>query len=161
MIAVLRHILYLALIFLLQTTWARHLQIAGLQPDLILLTVVFIALFAGQIEACLLGFAVGLCQDAYSPQDLGLNALAKSLVGFAVGFSRGGILVDSVQVQVAVIVAAVFVHDSIYYLGSSSASMGQVPYLMLRFGIGRALYTGLLGIFIAWLLRIRRELIPT
>ena len=65
------------------------------------------------------------------------------------------------QVQVAVVVAAVFVHDSIYYLGSSSASMGQVPYLMLRFGIGRALYTGLLGIFVAWLLRIRRELIPT
>jgi rod shape-determining protein MreD len=161
MITVLRHILYLALIFILQTTWVRHLQIAGLQPDLILLTVVFIALLAGQIEACLLGFFIGLCQDAYSPQDLGLNALAKSLVGFAVGYSRGGILADSVQVQVAVVVAAVIVHDSIYYLGSSSASMVDVPYLLLRFGVGRALYTGLFALFVAWLLRIRRELIVT
>ena len=160
MLTVLRHILYLALAFVLQTTWVRHLEIGGLQPDLVLLTVVFIALLAGQVEAALLGFAIGLCQDAYSPQDLGLNALAKSLVGFAVGFCRSGLLADTVQVQVIILIAAVFVHDSIYYLGSSSTSVTQVPYLLLRFGIGRALYTGVLGIFVAWLLRIRRQLIP-
>jgi hypothetical protein len=38
--------------------------------------------------------------------------------------------------------------------------MTQVPYLLLRFGIGRAIYTGILAIFVAWLLRIRRQLIP-
>ncbi|HJP32210.1 MAG: rod shape-determining protein MreD [Candidatus Latescibacteria bacterium] len=160
MLSVLRHILYLALVFILQTTWVRHLQIGGLQPDLILLVIVFIALLAGQIEAALLGFAIGLCQDTYSPQDLGLNALAKSLVGFAVGVGRGGILADSVQVQVAVLIAAVLLHDSIFYIGSSATSISEVPYLMVRFGIGRAIYTGILGFFIAWLLRIRRELIP-
>ena len=62
---------------------------------------------------------------------------------------------------IAVVVAAVIVHDSIYYLGSSSASMVDVPYLLLRFGVGRALYTGLFALFVAWLLRIRRELIVT
>ena len=160
MLTVLRHILYLALVFVLQTTWVHHLAIGGVQPDLVLLTVVFIALLAGQVEAALLGFAIGLCQDAYSPQDLGLNALSKSLVGFAVGFGRGGLLAETVQVQVIVLVAAVFVHDTIYYLGSSSTSMTQVPYLLLHFGIGRAIYTGILAIFVAWLLRIRRQLIP-
>lgn len=160
MLTIIRHILYLALVFVLQTTWVRHLEIAGLQPDLILLTVVFVALLAGQVEAAILGFVIGLCQDAYSPQDLGLNALAKSLVGFAVGIGRGGIIADSVQVQVAVLVAAVFVHDMIYYLGAGSVSMGDVPYLLLRFGVGRAVYTGIVGLFVAWLLRLRRQLIP-
>jgi rod shape-determining protein MreD len=160
MLTVLRHILYLALVFVLQTTWLRHLEIGGLQPDLILLTVVMIALLAGHVEAALLGFAVGLCQDAYSPQDLGLNALAKTLVGFAVGIGRGGILAETVQVQVVVIVVAVFAHDIVYYLGSGSTSMSDVPYLLLRFGIGRALYTGIIGIFVAWLLRLRRQLTP-
>ena len=82
------------------------------------------------------------------------------IVGFAVGFVRGGLLAETVQVQVIGLVAAVFVHDTIYYLGSSSTSMTQVPYLLLRFGIGRAIYTGILAIFVAWLLRIRRQLIP-
>ncbi len=160
MLTVVRHILYLALVFVLQTTWVRHLEFAGLQPDLILLTVVFIALLAGQVEAAILGFAIGLCQDAYSPQDLGLNALAKSIVGFAVGVGRGGILADSPQVQVAVLIAAVLVHDMIYYLGSGAVSMGDVPYLLMRFSLGRAIYTGLVGLFVAWLLRLRRQLIP-
>jgi rod shape-determining protein MreD len=160
MLTVLRHVLYLVLAFVVQTTWLRHLEIAGVQPDLVLLTVVFVALLAGQTEAALLGFAIGLCQDAYSPQDLGLNALAKSLVGFAVGVGRGGLLADNVQVQVVVLVAAVFVHDMIFYVGSSSVSMAEAPFLMLRFGVGRAIYTGIIGILVAWLLRIRRELIP-
>ena len=51
MLTVLRHILYLALVFVLQTTWVHHLAIGGVQPDLVLLTVVFIALLAGQVEA--------------------------------------------------------------------------------------------------------------
>jgi len=161
MLTILRHILYLALVFVLQTTWVRHLEIGGLQPDLVLLTVVFIAMLSGHVEAAVLGFAIGLCQDAYSPQDLGLNALAKSLVGFAVGMSRGGILADTAQVQVVVVVAAVLLHDLIYYLGSGATTMSQVPFLMMRFGIGRALYTGIIGLFIAWLLRIRRQLLPT
>lgn len=161
MLTVLRHILYLTLAFVVQTTWVRHVEIAGIQPDLILLTVVFVALLAGQLEGALLGFAIGLCQDAYSPQDLGLNALAKSLIGFAIGLGRGGILADTVQVQVVIIVAAVGLHDIIFYLGSSAASVGDIPYLMARFGLGRAIYTGLVGALIAWLLRLRRQLVPS
>jgi hypothetical protein len=38
--------------------------------------------------------------------------------------------------------------------------MGEVPYLMLRFSLGRALYTGALGLLVAWVLRLRRDLIP-
>lgn len=160
MLAVVRHILYLALALILQTTWLHHLQIGDVVPDLVLLVVVFIALLRGQFEATILGFLVGLCQDAYAPLDLGLNALANALVGFAVGVGRGGIMADAVQVQVAALVAAVLVHDLIYFVGSGATSVGDVPYLMLRFGLGRALYTGALGLLVALLLRARRELLP-
>jgi rod shape-determining protein MreD len=160
MLAVVRHVLYLALVFVLQTTWLHHVQIGNILPDLVLLVVVFVALLSGHLEATLLGFLVGLCQDAYSPPDLGLNALAKSLVGFAVGIGRGGFIVDAIQVQVAVLIVAVLAHDLVYYVGASSTTMGEVPYLMLRFSLGRALYTGALGLLVAWVLRLRRDLIP-
>ena len=62
--------------------------------------------------------------------------------------------------RVAALVVAVLAHDLIYYVGSSSTSMAEVPYLMFRFGLGRALYTGALGLLVACLLRLRRELTP-
>ena len=157
MLAVARHVLFLALAFVLQSTWIHHLQIAEVLPDLVLMVVVFIALMSGHLEATVLGFLAGLCQDAYSPPDLGLNALAKSLVGFGVGAARQGLLADTVQVQVGVVVAAVVVHDLIYYIGASSTPLEEVPYLMARFSLGRALYTGAVGLIAAWAISLRRR----
>ena len=145
MLTVVRHILYLALAFLLQTTWVHHLELHGVQPDLILLVLVFIAVATGHTQATMLGFCVGFLQDTSSPEDLGLNALAKSLVGFGVGMSRTGIRADTVQVQVLLICTAVLLHDLVYCIGYSGLSMAEVPLFWLHFGIGRALYTGLAG----------------
>ncbi len=159
MLPVARHVLFLALAFILQSTWIHHLQVAGVMPDLVLMVVVFVALISGPLEATVLGFLAGLCQDAYSPPDLGLNALAKSLVGFGVGATREGLLADTVQVQVGVLVAAVLVHDLIYYIGASSTSFEEVPGMMFRFSLGRALYTGLIGLIAALAIRLRRRVI--
>ena len=160
MLAVARHLLYLALAFVLQSTWLHHLQIAEILPDLVLMVIVFVALLSGHLEATILGFLAGLCQDAYTPADLGLNALAKSLLGFGVGAAREGLLAEAVQVQVGVLVVAVLVHDLVYYAGSSSNSLGEVPHLMLRISLGRALYTGAIGLVVAWALSLRRQLTP-
>ena len=138
MLTVVRHILYLALAFLLQTTWVHHLELHGVQPDLILLVLVFIAVATGHTQAPILGFCVGFLQDTSSPENLGLNALAKSLVGCGVGVSRTGIRADTVQVQILLICTAVLLHDLVYCIGYSGL-------FWLHFGIGRALYTGLVG----------------
>ena len=159
MLAAARHVLYLALAFVLQSTWIHHLQIAEILPDLVLMVVVFVALISGHLEATVLGFLAGLCQDAYSPPDLGLNALAKSLVGFGVGAVRDSLLADTVQVQVGVLAAAVLVHDLIYYVGVSSTSLEEVPYMVVRFSLGRALFTGAIGLIVAWVIRLRRRVI--
>ena len=145
MLTVVRHILYLALAYLLQTTWMHHLELYRVQPDLILLVLVFVAIASGHVQATILGFCVGFLQDASSPEDLGLNALAKSLVGFGVGVSRTGVMADTMRVRVVLICAAVLLHDLVYYVGYSGISMGEVPLFWLRMGIGRALYTGLVG----------------
>lgn len=160
MLALLRHLLLLALALVLQATWLPDLQIGGVFPDLVLLVVVFIALLRGHVEATFLGFAAGLCQDVYTPHDLGLNALTKAVTGFAVGISRGGFVADSVQVQLAVVVCAVLAHDLVYYAISGATALPQVPFFMVRFSLGRALYTAALGLLVAWSLRLRRELLP-
>ena len=157
MLTVFRHILYLGLAFLLQTTWVHHLELYRVQPDLILLVLVFVAVASGYTQATALGFCVGFLQDTSSPEDLGLNALAKSLVGFGVGVSRTGIMADTVQVQVLLLCTAVLLHDLVYCIGYSGVSMAEVPLFWLRFGIGRALYTGLVGAVLISAVQARRR----
>lgn len=155
-----KHILLLLLAFLIQTTWTRLFEIAAVQPDLILLVLVYVALTAGQFEAIVLGFCIGLIQDAYAPAYLGVNALAKCLVGFMVGYGRLRIMAESPQVQTVLVIGAVLLHDTAYYVFHGGVAWADVPYFWARYGIGRALYTGLVGAVLAYGSIIRRRFLP-
>ena len=154
---VLKFALFLALAFILQTTWIHLFEILGLKPDLIVLALVYVALAAGAIKATIFGFCIGFTQDIHAPDDLGLNALIDSIIGFAVGWCRAGIMVDNIQAQVALVVGAVLVHDLIYYVGQSGTALGDVPLFWLRHSLGRSLYTGLIGLLLSYLLLLRRR----
>jgi rod shape-determining protein MreD len=153
-----RHILLVILAFLVQTTWIHQVSIFQIQPDLVVLVLVFIALRTGPFEATLLGFAIGLIKDAYAPPDLGLTALAKSIIGFAAGYTHSRIQVDNPQVQVVLIFVAVLVHEIIYYIGYSGISLNDAPYYWWRYGLGRAVYTALCGLVYSYALVGRRYL---
>lgn len=159
-VQVVRHVLLLLVVFVLQLTWGYAFDILDVRPDLILLALVYIALQVGPFEATILGFGVGLLQDAYMPQNLGLNALVNSLAGFGVGYGRTGIMADDIQVQTLLIFGVVLVHDLIYYLGYSGLALAEVPLFFLRFGVGRALYTSLIGFCLAYVWGLRRRLLP-
>ena len=155
MYRVFRHLLYLTLAALLQTTWVHHIQIFEIQPDLILLALVLIGATAGHIEATVFGFGVGLFQDAYTPADLGLNAFTKSIIGFGMG--RSGVMIDTVHVRLLLVLGAVLVHDLIYYVGHSDIAWTQVPYHWVRYGIGRALYSGAIAAIFISIFQMRRR----
>ena len=157
MLTAVKHILYFALAFLLQTTWLHHFEVLQVHPDLILLVLVYVGLASGHVQATILGFCVGFLQDTYSPDDLGLNALANSVVGFGVGVSRTGIMADTIHVQVLLICAAVLLHDLIFYTGNSGIPIGDVPLYWLRYGLARAVYTGLVGAAVVAVVQARRR----
>ena len=151
----------LLLAFVLQTTWIDFLEAYSLKPDLILLVLVYIALREGPLVAICMGFGVGFIQDVYHPADLGLNALSKSIIGFVVGYGRSRIVADNIQVQIGLLFGAVLFHDLIYYLATSAIDAIDVPYFWLRYGLGRAIYTALLGTFFSAGLTLRRLIFPT
>jgi rod shape-determining protein MreD len=75
----------IALALALQTTLARFV-VGGTTPiDLVLVTVVYIALTSGPVSGMLAGSIAGLIQDQLSTGVLGIGGLAKSIVGFVVG----------------------------------------------------------------------------
>ena len=150
-----RHILLLALTFTLQTTWVDSLKIWSIKPDLLIVTLSFIALRSGPVVGAYMGLGVGILQDIYLPADLGVNALAKSLIGAGFGYSHTRMVADSIQVQAALVFGAVICHDLIYYVGTGADLPFEVSSIL-----GRAVYTGLISaVFLVGLL-IKRYLFP-
>ena len=154
MIAV-RYILLLVLAFTLQTTWVDFLEIWSIKPDLLIVTLSFIALRSGPIVGAYMGLGVGILQDIYLPADLGVNALAKSLIGAGLGYSHARMVADSIQVQSALVFGGVICHDLIYYVGTSVDGPFEVGSIL-----GRAVYTGLISAVFFAGLTLKRHLFP-
>ena len=152
---VVRHILLLVLAFVLQTTWVDSLKVWSIKPDLLLITLSFIALRSGPIVGAYMGLGVGIFQDIYLPADLGVNALAKSLIGAGLGYSHARMVADSVQVQAALVLGAVICHDLIYYVGAGADLPFEVSSIL-----GRAVYTGLVSAVFFAGVAVKRHLFP-
>jgi rod shape-determining protein MreD len=144
-----RNALLLIVMYIVQTTWIQAVEVAGMAPDLVMLVLVCIALGGGAVEATIMGFGIGFLQDVNMPADLGLNALANSVVGFAVGYGRGRIEADSLPVQVALVVGAVATRDMLFFLGTSGTPLVAAPLLWLRYSIGRAFLSGVVAAAVA------------
>ncbi len=153
--SVVRHIFLLALAFILQTTWVDALKIGSIKPDLLIVALSFVALRSGPVVGAYMGLGLGFFQDIYMYADLGVNALAKSLIGAGFGYSHTHMVADSIQVQAALIFGAVIFHDLIYYVFTSA----DVPFEIVQI-LGRAVYTGLVSAVFLTSLIIKRSLFP-
>jgi rod shape-determining protein MreD len=75
----------IALALALQTTLAHAFAANRAVVDFLLVVVVFAGLTAGPVAGLLVGTVAGLAQDALAGGILGIEGLAKSLVGVGVG----------------------------------------------------------------------------
>ncbi|MDT0322672.1 rod shape-determining protein MreD [Streptomyces millisiae] len=75
---------------MLQVTVLARLHLPGATPDLLLLTVLGLALVYGHVGGCLVGFFAGLLADLAPPADhaVGRYALVLCVIGYAAGLTR-------------------------------------------------------------------------
>ncbi|WP_055489996.1 rod shape-determining protein MreD [Streptomyces sp. TP-A0356] len=93
----------------IQVSVLARLHLPGAVPDLVLLTVVGLALVYGHVGGCLIGFGAGLLSDLAPPADhaAGRYALVLCVIGYLAGLARpeNGRL-KSASGPMAVVVAA-------------------------------------------------------
>lgn len=127
-------------------TLAPALRVADIAPDIPLLVVLLLALRRGPEFGCLAGFAAGLLQDAAGGGLIGVQALTKALVGFAIGSLGGRFSVRQPLVQVpglvVLSVAEGLARFVILKLFHFPAAFGE---LMTYVVLPQALYNGFLG----------------
>lgn len=103
----------IALVF--QTTIARVAMRGAVAIDMVLVTVVYVALTTGPATGLLAGAAAGLLQDALvaSPV-LGIGGLAKTIVGFLAGLVGTQFIVAQSLPRFVVFFAATLVHAGVF-----------------------------------------------
>lgn len=84
--------LLLILLVVLQTTVFPHLRVAGVVPELGLVTALAIAVRYGPELGASFGFAAGLASDVFLQTPLGLGALAFGLTAYVVGAMQAALV---------------------------------------------------------------------
>ena len=144
-----------------QATLAPALRIGDVAPDLPLIVVVLLALRRGPEFGCVAGFAAGLLQDTAGGGLIGIQALTKGAVGFAIGVLGGRLRVTQPLVQVPGL-ALLTVVEGLVRFALLKLFHFPVPFgeLMAYVVIPQALYNGFLGaalvVALAWVDMYRR-----
>ena len=132
------------LLFTLQTTLMPLIGVFGVKPDLLILALCFFAFKTDVIPALFMGFLLGLVQDFYAPEILGQNALAKTVIGFFVGLFNEKVMRIDPIFQLAIILFAFILHDSIFYgvdIFKSGLTLQLFGAELVTTTLPRALYT--------------------
>jgi rod shape-determining protein MreD len=126
-----------------------RIAIGGIRPDLTVLLVVLAGLRGGPITGTIVGFLLGLFQDLLVPETLGMNALAKALVGWQAGKLSGQLAMDGPPLYLGLVTAAVLAHDFVYLLCFTRFELGRFFAMFFTHAVPTAIYTGLFSALIA------------
>ncbi|MDO5556619.1 MAG: rod shape-determining protein MreD [Clostridia bacterium] len=79
-------ILVFLLIFLLQSNFFEWFTIAGVKPNLLVILVLFIGLYAGRKVGAFVGFTLGMILDCFINKTIGISAIMFLAIGFLGGY---------------------------------------------------------------------------
>jgi rod shape-determining protein MreD len=147
-------ILLFAVALIIQETIIPKIAIFGFYPDLVLILLFILSVQYGRMAGIWGGFFIGLLIDVTSAGILGVNALAKTIIGGAAGFfERRNIAVDQV-LQLILLLFAVIIHDIIIYIPNiydANETLMELPKILVFESLPRAVYTTIVAeiLFIA------------
>lgn len=79
-------ILTFILIYLLQTNFFNWFTIAGIKPNLLIIYILFLGLFAGRKIGITYGIIFGIIIDLISSKNIGITSIMLALIGFLGGY---------------------------------------------------------------------------
>lgn len=144
-----------------QTNLLRILEIRNVQPDLILIVVVFLAHYHGPLVGESVGFVAGMTEDFLSLAPPGYNALLRTLVGFLTGTSHNRMLLDPIFMPILLMVGATVLKLILSSLLSALfAFEGSIDQLMPGRAAIEVVYTAILGPIVFGVLKLVPVLQP-
>jgi rod shape-determining protein MreD len=145
----------------LQSTVLQFVSIAGVQPDLVLIVLIFVANKNGSMIGQLAGLCGGIVLDVMGLAPLGFFALVYTVIGSLYGITKGKMFVDPIFMPVLLAVVALIIKG---LLGAAIAGIFGVSGVAMRVFSAAYLielgYTAVLSPVFFGLLRLIRPLQP-
>jgi rod shape-determining protein MreD len=145
-------ILAILVFLLMQAVVAERIALGPVSPDFLALVVAIFALYRGPVRGSIFGFVIGFLQDLLNPGYLGLYALSKSVLGFAVGKAGTKTFPENILFLFILFMAAVFGHDVVYLLFYHWPRIGTALAAIFTVALPSAAYTALFGVLVHKLL---------
>jgi rod shape-determining protein MreD len=146
------------LAFVLQLSVMPQFKLLGVEPDLILVVAIVVAVQDGPVAGAVVGFFGGILQDIASPQVMGVGALAKTLAAFLAGVLKDFFMTYSILLPVLLVFFLTFVELLLHQ--GVLAMLGQEHLPQVKAGIifAASLYN-VLAVFVVYPL-LRRFRFP-
>jgi rod shape-determining protein MreD len=153
-----RYVLRIAIaalsVFVLQATLAYRLAVTGAVPDLFLVMLAVLVIDRRPVIGIIAGFLLGFLQDLGNAELLGMNALAKSVVGYGIARYGGDYLPDNPLFRGLLVFAAALVNDVIVLNISESFAPLGIFMKFFRSSILSGVYTAVLAVVVIQVVRI-------
>jgi len=133
------------IVFVLQATFVHRIYVGGAAPDLVLVLLAVLVLDRKPLVAVIIGFLLGFLQDLGNASYLGMNALAKSLLGYGISRFASGYFPDSALFRGLMLFIAAIAGDIIILNITASFNPAGVLLSFFRFSLLSALYTAVTG----------------
>lgn len=136
-------------ILILSETWLPHFRICEVQPDLLLLFIVFLGVLEGPRYGGIAGCVLGLFSDIMVGQYIGLGMLGRILAGIVAGCLGEKFYRDNYWIPVVSTMLAVVITEGIFWMGANflgwQLSLWEytLPYMLVA-----SIYNGILAPFL-------------
>lgn len=107
------------LIYLLQSNFFNWFNIAGVKPNLFVIFVLFLGLFAGRKIGMILGIIFGLILDFLIGQKIGITGIVLGAIGLLGGYFDKNFSKDSRITLMIMVIGATFLFEFIIYIINS------------------------------------------
>jgi rod shape-determining protein MreD len=150
----LRVVLAALVVLVLQMTLAHRLAVTGAMPDLFLVLLAALVIDRKPVVGIVAGFLLGFLQDLGNAELLGMNALAKSVVGYGIARFGGDYLPDNPLFRGLLVFAAALANDIIVLNIGRSFDPVVVIKTFLRSSLLSGIYTAVLAVVVIQVVRI-------
>ena len=104
------------IIYFLQTNLFSWFNLAGIKPNLFVILVLIIGLFAGESRGVMLGILFGISLDLFIGKSIGISGIMLGIVGFLGGFLDKNFSKDSRFTMIIMIIISTCLYEIGSYL---------------------------------------------
>ncbi|RCX20809.1 rod shape-determining protein MreD [Anaerobacterium chartisolvens] len=139
----------ITLLILIQSTVLDYIKVFNVKPNLLIVAVITVALLRGNVEGAVVGFVLGLLQDASSGKILGFYSLLGMYLGLIVGSVNKRLYRENFFVMIFfTFISSILYEETVYILLTISKGNIDFVYSLKNIVFPEAVYNSVASILI-------------